>query len=147
MKGIWISIWYNISRQGDYMKTTLYIVNHSYKEKMLKENKFLDNKKYMSLEEFKKSYLFDYDEEAIYYLQKSLGNNKSVSLENYITYIMLANSYLKKKDFSNCLRCLDGLFKLEQNIKEEITMVETLILNVLTQQLSTLMENILETRL
>lgn len=83
MKGNYISIWYNRSRQGDYMKTTLYIVNHSYKEKMLKENKFLDNKKYMSLEDFKKSYLFDYDEEAIYYLMKS-RNIKYDIAKNYI---------------------------------------------------------------
>ena len=65
------------------MKTTLYIVNHFYKEKMLKENEFLNNKKYMSLEEFKKSYLFDYDEEAIYYLMKS-RNIKYDIAKNYI---------------------------------------------------------------
>jgi len=56
---------------GDSMKTTLYIVNHSSKKSMLRESKSLMNHKYMSLEEFKKAYLFDYDEEAIYYVMKT----------------------------------------------------------------------------
>ena len=68
---------------GDSMKTTLYIVNHSYKERMLKENKNLINNKYMSLEEFKKSYLFDYDEEAIYYVMKTRHVKYNIA-KNYI---------------------------------------------------------------
>ncbi len=53
------------------MKTTLYIVNHSYKEKLLKETTTLSNQKYMSLEEFKKQYIFSYDDEAVYYLMRT----------------------------------------------------------------------------
>jgi len=68
---------------GDSMKTTLYIVNHSSKKSMLRESKSLMNHKYMSLEEFKKAYLFDYDEEAIYYVMKT-RNVKYDSAKNYI---------------------------------------------------------------
>lgn len=65
------------------MNKTLYIVNNSYKERMLRENKSLLNVKYMSLEEFKKAYLFDYDEEIIYYVMKT-RNVKYEIAKSYI---------------------------------------------------------------
>lgn len=68
--------------------TTLYIVNHSYKEKLLKDNKTLNNNKYMSLEELKKAYLFDYDEETIYYIMKTRNVKYDIAV-NYINNLYL----------------------------------------------------------
>ena len=70
------------------MKTTLYIVNHSYKDRILREVKTLTNNKYMSLEEFKKSYLFDYDEEAIYYVMRTREVKYDIA-KNYIDNMYL----------------------------------------------------------
>ena len=75
---------------------TLYIVNNSHKEKLLKENKTLNNNKYMTLEEFKKNYLFDYDEETIYYVMKT-RNVKYDIAKNYIDnlYIVWNTEYIE----------------------------------------------------
>ena len=66
---------------------TLYIVNNSYKEQLLKENKDLNNNKYMTLEEFKKNYLFDYDEETIYYVMKTRDVKYDIA-KNYIDNLL-----------------------------------------------------------
>ena len=49
----------------------LYIVNNSYKEYLLKREKKLEDIKYITLDDFKKNYMFNYDDEAIYYLMKT----------------------------------------------------------------------------
>lgn len=65
------------------MKTTLYIVDHSLKKQMLTSVNQLVNHKYMTMDELKKAYVFDYDDEAIYHIMKT-RNVKYDIAKNYI---------------------------------------------------------------
>lgn len=89
------------------MKTTLYIVSNSYRKKLLLQNKELVNNKYMTLEELKRSYYFDYDDSAIYYLMKS-ENIKYDVAKNYILnmYLLCDNNKItsKKVEYLNQLK-------------------------------------------
>ena len=95
------------------MKTTLYIVNHSYKEKMLRNTNSLKNCKYMSLEEFKKAYLFDYDEETIYYVMKT-RNIKYDIAKNYIDNLYFIWN-TKDIDDSKIIELKDLYYELKEN--------------------------------
>ena len=66
---------------------TLLVVPTTIKNKLLLDNKKLKNIKYMTLEEFKKNYFFDYDINTIYYLMKNYNikyNIAKMYLENMI---------------------------------------------------------------
>ena len=95
------------------MKTTLYIVNHSYKEKILRNTNSLKNCKYMSLEEFKKAYLFDYDEETIYYVMKT-RNIKYDIAKNYIDNLYFIWN-TKDIDDSKIIELKDLYYELKEN--------------------------------
>lgn len=97
---------------GDSMKTTLYIVNNSYKEKILKETKSLMNYKYMTLEEFKKAYLFDYDDEAIYYIMKTKSVKYDIA-KNYIENMYFTWNSDTEDDKASFLKSL--YFELKEN--------------------------------
>ena len=92
---------------------TLYIVNNSYKEQLLKENKDLNNNKYMTLEEFKKNYLFDYDEETIYYVMKTRDVKYDIA-KNYIDnlYFVWNTDYIED---SKVIDLKDLYYELKEN--------------------------------
>ena len=54
----------------DIKDNTIIICNNSYKIQILKSIKKLINIKFMSMDEFIKSYYFDYDEKTILYVIK-----------------------------------------------------------------------------
>ena len=99
----------------------LIITTNDYKKKILNDlnnsNK-LYNIKFMSLEEYKKNYLFDYSEKTIYYLVK----NKHIKVSNAITLIKNLY-YIDNKEYqSNKLNYL-------VNIKKELDDNDLLIYN------------------
>lgn len=59
-------------------------------------------------------------DEAYDYLQLSLGENREITIENYLTHILIADIYLKKGNKDNCIKYLDDLFELESYIHEPI---------------------------
>ena len=77
----------------DFIKDNMLIIcPNNYKKKLLElfyEEKKLFNIKFMSLEEYKKNYLFDYDIKTIYYLVKkySMKVDNAITLINNLYYI------------------------------------------------------------
>lgn len=52
------------------------------------------------------------------YLGRSLGNNTEIDINNYLTYLMMAESCLKLDDIERCQEYLDDLSLLETYIEE-----------------------------
>ena len=80
---------------------TIIICNNNYKMQILKDIKKLINIKFMSMDEFIKSYYFDYDEKTILYLIKKYDIKYEIALEylNNLIYIEDKNYNNKKLDF------------------------------------------------
>ena len=60
---------------------TIIICNNNYKMQILKDIKKLINIKFMSMDEFIKSYYFDYDEKTILYVIKKYNIKYEIALE------------------------------------------------------------------
>ena len=80
---------------------TIIICNNNYKIQILKDIKKLINIKFMSMDEFIKSYYFDYDEKTILYVIKKYNIKYEIALEylNNLIYIEDKNYNNKKLDF------------------------------------------------
>ena len=80
---------------------TIIICNNNYKIQILKDIKKLINIKFMSMDEFIKSYYFDYDEKTILYVIKKYNIKYEIALEylNNLIYIGDKNYNNKKLDF------------------------------------------------
>ena len=80
---------------------TIIICNNNYKMQILKDIKKLINIKFMSMDEFIKSYYFDYDEKTILYVIKKYNIKYEIVLEhlNNLIYIEDKNYNNKKLDF------------------------------------------------
>ena len=63
-------------------------------------------------------YTMERYDESYEYLQLSLGEKEVVCLDNYLTYIYIANIYLKKGNIESCKDCLDALFSIAPYINE-----------------------------
>lgn len=80
---------------------------------MLRETKSLNNHKYMSLEEFKKAYLFDYDEATIYYVMKTRKVKYDIA-KNYIDNLYFTWN-TKDIDDSKIIELKDLYYELKEN--------------------------------
>lgn len=80
---------------------TIIICNNSYKIQILKSIKKLVNIKFMSMDEFIKSYYFDYDEKTILYVIKKYNIKYEIVLEylNNLIYVEDKNYNNEKLDF------------------------------------------------
>jgi len=80
---------------------TIIICNNNYKMQILENIKKLINIKFMSMEEFIKSYYFDYDEKTILYLIKKYNVKYEITLEylNNLIYIEDKKYNKDKLDF------------------------------------------------
>ena len=80
---------------------TIIICNSNYKIQLLKNIKKLINIKFMSMDEFIKSYYFDYDEKTILYLIKKYNIKYEIALEylNNLIYFEDINYNNEKLDF------------------------------------------------
>ena len=80
---------------------TIIICNSTYKLQILKDIKKLINIKFMSMDEFIKSYYFDYDEKTILYLIKKYNIKYEIALEylNNLIYIEDKNYNIEKLDY------------------------------------------------
>ena len=80
---------------------TIIICNSNYKIQLLKNIKKLINIKFMSMDEFIKSYYFDYDEKTILYLIKKYNIKYEIALEylNNLIYVEDINYNNEKLDF------------------------------------------------
>jgi len=85
---------------------TIIICNNNYKMQILKDIKKLINIKFMSMDEFIKSYYFDYDEKTILYVIKKYNIKYEIALEylNNLIYIEDKNYNNKKLDFLGNLK-------------------------------------------
>lgn len=90
---------------------TLLIVPNNLKKTVLKKIKKLVNFKIMSLEEFIKSYFYDYDEEAIYYLMKKYNYKYEVAL----TYLRNLY-YIDDKKYN--IEKLDKLVSIKEELDD-----------------------------
>jgi len=97
---------------------TIIICNSNYKIQLLKNIKRLINIKFMSMDEFIKSYYFDYDEKTILYLIKKYNIKYEIALE-YLNNLI----YVEDKKYNN--KKLDFLI----NIKKELIDNNLLIFN------------------
>jgi len=80
---------------------SIIICNSNYKINILKNIKKLINIKFMSMDEFIKSYYFDYDEKTILYLIKKYNIKYEIALEylNNLIYIEDKKYNIEKLDF------------------------------------------------
>ena len=102
----------------------LIICPNSYKLAILdylNTNKKLINVKFMSIEEYKKSILFNYDEKTIYYLV-----NKGMKPENAITIIDNLY-YIENKKYDN--EKLDYLVKIKNELEENNLLIYDKLFN------------------
>ena len=85
---------------------TIIICNSNYKMQLLKNIKKLINIKFMSMDEFIKSYYFDYDEKTILYLIKKYNIKYEIALEylNNLIYIEDKKYTQEKLDFLSNLK-------------------------------------------
>lgn len=97
---------------------TIIICNSNYKLQILKNIKKIINIKFMSMEEFIKSYYFDYDEKTILYLIKKYNIKYEIALE-YLNNLI----YIEDKKYNN--EKLDFLV----NLKKELIDNNLLIFN------------------
>ena len=103
---------------NDIKDNTIIICNNSYKIQILKSIKKLINIKFMSMEEFIKSYYFDYDEKTILYVIKKYNIKYEIALE-YLNNLL----YIEDKKYNN--EKLDFLV----NLKKELIDNNLLIFN------------------
>ena len=75
---------------------TIIICNNNYKIQILKDIKKLINIKFMSMDEFIKSYYFDYDEKTILYVIKKYNIKYEIALE-YLNNLI----YIEDKNYNN----------------------------------------------
>ena len=75
------------------MKTKIVICSDQEKRKQLSSNQTIEDKKYMTYQEFCKKYYFDYQEDAIYYLMKKYQIHLDVAKD-----ILKNMRYLEKKN-------------------------------------------------
>ena len=101
-----------INRLDKIKDNTLIICPNDYKNKLLKEfndNKLLLNVSFLSIEEYKKNYFFDYDYKAIKFLvdnhHLSVNNSKEILNNLY---------YVEDKDYKN--KKLDDLVKYKKEL-------------------------------
>ena len=87
------------------------ITNNNYKMQILKSIKKLINIKFMSIDEFIKSYYFDYDEKTILYVIKKLDVKYEVALE-YLNNLI----FIEDKKYNN--EKLDFLVNLKKKLIE-----------------------------
>ena len=97
---------------------TIIICNNNYKIQILKDIKKLINIKFMSMDEFIKSYYFDYDEKTILYVIKKYNIKYEIALE-YLNNLM----YIEDKNYNN--KKLNFLV----NLKKELIGNNLLIFN------------------
>ena len=88
---------------------TIIICNNNYKMQLLKNIKKLINIKFISMDEFIKSYYFDYDEKTILYLIKNYNIKYEIALE-YLNNLI----YIEDKKYNN--EKLDFLVKLKNEL-------------------------------
>ena len=88
---------------------TIIICNNNYKMQILKDIKKLINIKFMSMDEFIKSYYFDYDEKTILYVIKKYNIKYEIVLE-YLNNLI----YIEDKNYNN--KKLDFLVNLKQDL-------------------------------
>lgn len=97
---------------------SIIICNNDYKKQILKKINKLINIKFMSMNEFIKSYYFDYDEKTILYIIKNYNTKYEIALE-YLKNIY----YVEDKKYNN--EKLDFLV----NLKNELIKNNLLIFN------------------
>ena len=90
---------------------SIVICNSNYKIKLLKGIKKLINIKFISMDEFIKSYYFDYDEKTILYVIKKYGVKYEIALE-YLQNLI----YIEDKKYNN--EKLDFLVNLKNELIE-----------------------------
>ena len=80
---------------------TIIICNSNYKMQLLKSIKKLINIKFISMNEFIKSYYFDYDEKTILYVIKKYNVKYEIALEylNNLIYVEDKRYNIEKLDF------------------------------------------------
>ena len=85
----------------DIKNNSIVICNSNYKIKLLKSIKKLINIKFISMDEFIKSYYFDYDEKTILYIIKKYGVKYEIALEylNNLIYVEDKKYNIDKLDF------------------------------------------------
>ena len=88
----------------DFLSNNLLIIcSNSYKLKILKyleENKLIINIKYMTLNEYKKSVMFNYDEKTIHYLvKKGMKPDNAITIINNLYYVEDKKYNNKKLDY------------------------------------------------
>jgi len=106
------------SMLNDINNNSLIICNNTYKMQILKSIKKLINVKFVSMDEFIKSYYFDYDEKSILYLINKYNLKYEIALE-YLNNLI----YIEDKFYNN--EKLDFLV----NIKNELIDNGLLIFN------------------
>jgi len=97
---------------------SIIICNNDYKKQILKNINKLINIKFMSMNEFIKSYYFDYDEKTILYIIKNYNTKYEIALE-YLKNIY----YIEDKKYNS--EKLDFLV----NLKKELINNNLLIFN------------------
>ena len=102
----------------DNTNENLIIIDNGYKQELLKNIKKLVNIKFISMDEFIKSYYFDYDEKSVLYLIKKYNIKYEIALE-YLNNLI----YIEDKVYNN--EKLDFLV----NIKKELIDNNLLIFN------------------
>ena len=102
----------------DIKNNTIIICNNNYKIQILKDIKKLMNVKFMSMDEFIKSYCFDYDEKTILYVIKKYNIKYDIA-KTYLDNLI----YIEDKKYSN--EKLDFLV----NLKKELIDNNLLIFN------------------
>lgn len=102
----------------DIKSNSIIICNNLYKEQILRNLKKLINIKFMSMDEFIKSYYFDYDEKTILYLIKKYNIKYDLALE-YLNNLI----YVEDKIYNSPK--LDYLV----NLKKELSSKNLLIFN------------------
>jgi len=93
----------------DIKNNSVVICNSNYKIELLKSINKLVNIKFISMDEFIKSYLFDYDEKTILYLIKNYNISYEIALE-YINNLY----YVEDKKYNN--EKLDYLVSIKKEL-------------------------------
>lgn len=89
------------------MKTKIIICPNEEKRKQLLSNHNLENKKYLTYQEFKNNYYYEYDHRALYYLMKKYGFHIDVA-KVYLNNML----YIEEKEYHS--EKLNFLKKLKQ---------------------------------
>ena len=101
---------------NDINDNSLIICNNIYKMQILKSIKKLINVKFMSMDEFIKSYYFDYDEKSILYLINKYNLKHEIALE-YLNNLI----YIEDKFYNN--EKLDFLVNIKKDLIENSLLI------------------------